>query len=117
MEGTYNRSYGGSKERCGCEDGHSQAPFSSIQKIRNGSTGVGQGRRSGSSGEKSQNDECPNVLRCDDTTVEDGKEDVCADEEFTSSKNFGHGGPEKGTDDETENETWNEVSFGHKERE
>jgi hypothetical protein len=111
METTYNRSYGGPEERCGREDGHAQSSFSGVQKIRNSPTGVGQGRRSSGSGKKSQNDECPDVLRCDHTAVEDGEEDVCTNEEFTSSKDFRHGCPEKRTDDETKNETWNEVSF------
>jgi hypothetical protein len=88
---------------------HSQPSLSGIQQIRNGTSGISQRGGSSSTGKESQDDEGPDVLRSDDTAIEDGEEDVRSDKEFTSTKNFRHWRPKQRTNNESQDETWNEL--------
>jgi len=60
-----------------------------------------------------QDDQRPYILTGDHSAVEDGEQDVGEDEEVSTAEDFGEGGPEEGTDDESEDEAgcycWVEV--------
>ena len=90
------------EEWCGSEDRHSKSSLSCTENIANGTAGVCQWARSGCTGEESQDDQSPDVLARDDSSVECGEQDVGEDEQIPPAEDFGQWCPEQRTEHKSE---------------
>jgi hypothetical protein len=76
-----------------------------LEDVGDDPSGVGHGRSTERTGEETEDDDRSEVLRGADEAVEEGESDVGVDEEGTTAVDLGHGGPDEGTEDESEDKT------------
>lgn len=78
---TYNRSQGGTHERCSGENGHGQPTLRCGEHVRNDTAGIRQGGGTKSAGEESKDDKCLYIVSASGSRIESREDAVGGEEE------------------------------------